>query len=124
MQSQLPSLQNCDRGKRCNLLFSAISWVFWNLHIATYTDERFRVENQLDQLLESVKTTVLSINIKRSINRGLYIPWNSYLSVKPVSKNHKEHARYNSSDLYKELSNLYEVIDKLQSSSSKYGYIV
>lgn len=96
--------------------------MYWNLHISTYADERFRIENQLNQLLDSVQSAVKSFNIGRSNMRGFRIPLKSRQKVKPISKNHKEHLRYNISDIHKELSNLLEVIDKLQSSSLKYGY--
>jgi hypothetical protein len=35
----------CQRGDTCNLHFSALSWVFWNNHIHSYTDVIFRTEN-------------------------------------------------------------------------------
>lgn len=42
--------ESCPRGDACNLHFSALSWVYWNNHIHTYTDVIFHTENSTSLL--------------------------------------------------------------------------
>jgi hypothetical protein len=43
----------CERGGACRLMAAATTWVFWNRHIARYSDVRYKID-QLQAVVEDV----------------------------------------------------------------------
>ena len=98
--------------------------MFWNEHISSYADKRFRIEDQLAELILDVKRTIQSFHSENHLSDNKYFlnPLRSARKVKPISKNHKRHLQYDISDLQKELQNFGLIFEKLQYVAGLYGY--
>ena len=117
LNPQVNSEENCGRGQLCNLPLSAVAWFFWNRHVSTYADAVFRIEDQLPQLMDTIRRQV-------DLERSIASDWTSWiLSPRAVSTPahfHMRHLRFNQSDLVVALGRNFMLV--LEAQARSYGY--
>lgn len=62
---------HCDRGSKCNLHFSALSWLFWNNHVHKYADVTYHTEDMNDiitYVCSNITTCSSTTTTSRSVN--------------------------------------------------------
>jgi hypothetical protein len=123
---------NCNRGEKCNVHFSALSWLFWNDHVHSYADVTFHVES-IDELVSYICTNIVcdvNTNINNDNSIWYYIIRtvrskiglkNKRRDVVSSSEYHKKHHEYSIQQIASEAGT--NIAAHIHTTSSKiYGY--
>lgn len=123
-------VSSCNRGEKCNLHFSALSWLFWNNHVHKYADSTFHVEN-IDGLLAYI-CTIVKCDKRNNIKNDNSI-WYIIRKVRTIlglknkrdvvssSDYHKKHNEYNIQQIASDAGT--NIAAHIHATSSKvYGY--